>query len=81
LRRITVAFNAPLHVKGVHFICQRHLVHSAMASGAPDALVHMNAVVEVDEIGQIVNARPLDGLPRPEAGTDRLEKFRIRPNL
>ena len=28
-----------------------------------------------------MNARPLKGLPRSEAGTDRFEKLRIRPNL
>ena len=41
----------------------------------------MNAVVEINKIWQVVDSRPLERLASAEAGTDRLQKLRIRPNL
>jgi len=41
----------------------------------------VNAVIKVDEIGQVVDPRPLERLSSAEAGTDRFQKLRVRPNL
>jgi hypothetical protein len=58
--RLPVAINAPIHVESVDAIHQRHLVYSSMTRRAAYALVEMNAVIEIDVIGKIVDSRPLD---------------------
>ena len=60
---VAVAVQAPLHLQRVLLPGERHLVHPAVAALAADALVDVNAVVEVDEVGQIVDARPAIDLP------------------
>ena len=57
--RIAVAVEAPFHLQRLLLPHQRHPVDPAVARRAADALVHVDAVVEVDEVGQIVDARPL----------------------
>ena len=59
--RLPVTVYAPVHVQRVHPVRQRHLIYLAVARGATDALVDVNAVIEINEVGKIVNARPLDG--------------------
>jgi hypothetical protein len=81
LRRIAVTLNAPLHVKRIDFIHQRHPVNSAVTGRAADAFIHVNAVVKVDKVRQIVDPRPLERLPSAEAGADWLQQLRVRPNL
>lgn len=41
----------------------------------------MNAVVKINEIRQVVDARPFDRLIRAVTGAHRLEHFRIGPEL
>ena len=41
----------------------------------------MDAVIEVDIIGQIVNSGPANRHSRAEAFTDRLQYWRLRPEL
>ena len=45
-------------VSGEAWYDQRHLVDAAVAGRAADALGDVDAVVEVDEVGQVVDARP-----------------------
>ena len=47
------------------WVCRvkRHLVDAAVAGGAADALIHVDAVIEVDEFGKIMDAVPGNGLP------------------
>ena len=78
---IAVTVDAPVHVKGIFFVHQGHLVHAAMAGGASDALVDMDAVVEVYEIRQVVYTGPLQGFASPETGTHRLQNLGVRPDL
>ena len=47
-----------------------------MARRAADALGHVNTVVEVDEVGQIVHALPLERPVFTETGADRLRNQR-----
>ena len=63
-----------------HSICsellllhQRHLVDAPVAGLAADALLHVDAVVEVDEVRQVVHAHPVQRLVVAEAGAHRLE--------
>ena|ERR1700722_10863725 len=52
-----------------------------MASRTADALIHVDTVIEVNKIGKIVDARPLNRGPGSEAGTDGLQHLRIGPEL
>jgi hypothetical protein len=58
--RIAMAVHAPIHIQSVYAVHQWHFVDFAVASGTTDAFIDMNAVIEVHEIGQIVNSRPGD---------------------
>src|SRR5205085_409969 len=60
---------------------QRHMVHRAVAGDAGDTLIHVNGVVEIDEIADIVDARPMDRLPFCEALADRCEHCGVGPKL
>ena len=47
----------------------------------PTPFVQVDAVVEVDEVRQIVHARPLDRAARAEAGADRFEERAVGEDL
>src|SRR5258708_218848 len=70
---IAMAVQAPLHQQRVGLEYQRHLVDLPVARRAAYALVDMNAVIEINEIGQTVNFDPLDGFIAAIALADRLE--------
>src|SRR5579863_4311452 len=76
-----MAVDAPLHVERIYLVHERHRVHPAVARRAADTLVYVNTVVEVNEVGQVVNARPLDRLARAEAFAHRLQKLGVGPDL
>ena len=57
--RVAMAVEAPLHLKRLLLPHQGHLIDSAVAAYASDALLHVDAVVELDEVGKIVNTGPL----------------------
>src|SRR5260370_18955552 len=57
-----MAVQAPLHQERAGVERQRHLVDLTLARRAAHSLIDMNAVIEIDEIGQTVNFDPLDGL-------------------
>jgi len=76
-----VAVETPFHLKRLLLHHQRHAVHLTVACGAADAFVHVDAVVEVDEVRQVVHARPLDRAVGAEAVADRLEERAVRKNL
>jgi hypothetical protein len=59
----------------------RHLVHAAVAALAADPLGEMDAVVEVDEVRQIVHALPHDRRPRAVALAHRREHAALVPDL
>ena len=56
--RLAVAFQTPLHVKRLRPPRDRHLVDLAVTSRAADAFRDVNAVIEIDEVRQIVHAVP-----------------------
>ena len=60
---------------------ERHFVHAAMTGYAAYAFINVNRVVEIHEIGHVVDALPGDGLAAFEGIVNRLEFGRIRPNL
>ena len=71
--RIAMAVQAPLHQERVGLKHQRHLVDLAVAGGAADAFVDVNAVIEIGEIGQAMHFHPLDGFVGAVAVAHRLE--------
>ena len=80
LRR-AMALDAPLHLQRGVIEHQRHAINRAVTGIAADALIYMNAVVEINEVGQIVHPIPDQRLARPEALAHRLEQGRARPDL
>src|ERR1051325_4692025 len=80
LRRITMAVQTPLHIEGLLPSHQGHLVDGTVTGGAADPFLHMDAVVEVHVIGQIVHASPLDWLIRAETFAHGLEDRGVRPD-
>jgi 6,7-dimethyl-8-ribityllumazine synthase len=60
--RVPMAFQAPLHLQRAVLPGERHAIDAAVTCGAAHALVHVDAVVEVNEVRQIVNLDPFDWL-------------------
>jgi hypothetical protein len=58
LSRIAMAIQAPLHLQRRIIEHKWHAINRTMASVAANALIDMYAVVEINEIGQVVSARP-----------------------
>ena len=76
-----MAVEAPFHLQRLFLPHQRHAVHLSVARGASHAFVHVNAVVEVDEVRQIVHARPLNRAACAEAFAHRFEERAVREDL
>src|SRR5688500_4159633 len=76
LSRITMAIEAPLHLKRFLLPGQGHYVDGTMTVDAADALVDENAVAEVDEVPDSVNANPLQRSAAVEGCTNRCEDRR-----
>lgn len=76
-----MTIEAPLHVHRVDRKRQRHLIHPSVTSGATDSLMDVNAVIEIGEAGQIVNARPGEWLACAKTRAHRLKHLAIRPDL
>ena len=81
LIRIPVAIEAPRHRQGRLLVDERHLVDRPVAGRTADTLLHVDAVIEIDEVGQVVHARPVQGRVVAETGPDRLQDRRLRPDL
>ena len=62
---IAMAVHAPLHLQRLHLPHQRHLVDAPVAGFAAHPLLHVDAVVEVDEVRQVVDADPVQRTCRP----------------
>src|SRR2546422_2205360 len=78
---VPVTAQAPLHLQRRSLISDRHLVHPAMTRRAADAFVHVNAVIEIDVVGEIVDTPPLNWFTRAKAGADRFEVRTVGPDL
>lgn len=78
---LTMTFQTPVHVKRIHLPGERHLVDPTMTACTSDAFLNVNAVIEVNEVGKIVHANPLDGFAGLIAVPDWLQHFAVRPDL
>src|SRR5438105_11776637 len=79
--RIPVAVQAPAHGERRPLLHLRHLVDAAVAGDATHALLHVDRVVEVDEVRQLVDLVPDDGPVREETLPHRRELGALVPHL
>jgi hypothetical protein len=78
---VAVAFQTPAHFERVFLIRERHLVNAAVAGFATHALFHVDAVIEVNKIGKIVNADPGNRLIGTVAGANHIQLRTVGPDL
>ena len=81
LLHVAMTIQTPFHVHRIDGKGDRHLIDSPMTTRATNALVNVNAVIEIGELGQVVYARPDEWLPAAKARADRFEHWAVRPNL
>src|SRR5581483_1094944 len=81
LRRIAVAIETPRHLQRVLLPRERHAIHATVTTLTSYPFRNVDAVVEVDEVGQIVNAGPHDGIAGTETLPDGLERGTGGPDL
>ena len=79
--RMAVALKAPLHEQRVFTPGHRHLIDGSMARGALNSAMHMNAVIEINKIGQIVYTGPEQRSVLTVTCAHRLERRAVRPHL
>src|SRR5579864_5170714 len=78
---IAMASQAPLHLQRFLLVHQRHLIDRTMTRVATHPLVDMNTVIEEDEVGKLIHARPLQRFPAAVAGSHRLKQRGVGPDL
>ena len=76
-----MAIEAPPHLEIGVLRHERHFVDATVTSLTADALLHMDAVIEVDEIGKVMHFDPGDGLIGAIAGANRFESRAVDPDL
>ncbi|EEF25552.1 conserved hypothetical protein, partial [Ricinus communis] len=80
LRR-AMTIETPLHVERRYAPIQRHLIDAPVTLDAGDAFVDVNAVIEIHEVRQIMQALPRDGFARAQALVQRRKHGRIGEQL
>jgi hypothetical protein len=70
---VAVAIQAPGHKQWRSLKDQRHLIDGAVASGAANALIYMDAVIEIRKIREAVDFDPLNGAVSAVAFANRFE--------
>ncbi len=78
---IAMAPEAPLHLQRLLLIHQWHGVDRAMTGVAAHPLRDVNAVIKEDEVGKLIDARPLQRFTGSIAGSNGLKQRRIGPDL
>jgi hypothetical protein len=76
-----MAFQTPFHMKGLLAGHQRHGSDLTVARFAGHTAMNVNAVIEVNEVGQVVHACPMDRTVFSKAGAHRFEHGAVGPNL
>src|SRR5690349_10104458 len=76
-----LTIQTPLHLQRLGLIHDRHLIDLSVACRAADAFVHMNRMIEIREVRQVMHAHPLERLPRLVTRAHRFEIRTVRPNL
>jgi hypothetical protein len=76
-----MAFQTPFHVKGLLAGRQWHRSNLTVACFARHTAMNVDAVIEVNEVRQIINACPVDRTVFSKAGAHRFEHRTVSPNL
>ena len=76
-----MTLEAPLHLEGVSSPRERHIRNRAVARSATHAFVYVNAVIEINKIGQSVYAHPLQRLVLSIARPYGLKHWTALPDL
>ena len=76
-----MTLQAPFHLQRLCLIDDRHLIDLAMTCRAAHAFIHVNRMIEVGEVRQVMHAHPFKRLAGLEARPYRLEVRTVRPNL
>jgi hypothetical protein len=71
--RIAMTVQAPMHEQRRSLKHQRHLINFAVTRRAANALIHVNAVIEINVIREAMYAHPLDGFVGAITLADRLQ--------
>src|SRR6201999_3649091 len=71
--RVAVTVETELHRELHRLIGQRHLIHHAVTARAADTLRDMDAVIEIDIVGQIGHPAPDDRPVLRKTEPDRFE--------
>ena len=79
--RLAVAVEAPAHRQRRYLVNARHVLDMAVTSRAAYASMHVNCVVEVNEIRQVVNTIPGDRPVGKIAAPYAFEQWTVVPNL
>src|SRR5262249_48155728 len=81
LLRVAMTLQAPAHQQRAVLIRERHQIDGPVTFGAADSLIYMNAVVEVDELRQVMNSLPGDCRAGAKAGPHRRKRLGAHPDL
>ena len=76
-----MAIQTPFHSQGFRLPHQWHSIDPTVTGFAPDSFVKVDAVIEVDEIGNVVYTRPLNRAIVAEACPNRLQCWTVGPHL
>ena len=79
--RRAVTLQTPLHLERLCLVENRHLVDAPVTRRAADTFFHVNAVIEVGVIRQVVYAYPLDRLAGAKTRAHRFEIRTVSPDL
>ena len=76
-----MAFETPFHLQRRRLVNNRHLIDLAVTRRTADTFIHVNTVIEVDIIREVVHANPLDRLARLKARAHRFQRGTVGPDL
>lgn len=80
MRRL-MTIQAPPHVQSLSLARKRHLIDAPVAIRAADSLCDVNAVIEIDVVGQIIYSSPFQRFSCGETFANRREHRRVGPDL
>ena len=76
-----MTLEAPFHLKRRGLPGEGHQIDAPVTSRASHAFVHMNAVIEIDEVGQVIDAGPFNGFAGTPALAYGFEVRAVCPDL
>ena len=76
-----MTLKAPFHLQRGGLPHERHAIDSSVAGRTTDPFIDVDTVVEIGEIRQVMNARPLQRFVRSPGFADRLKVWTVEPDL